>query len=116
MEDPVKQQSTNFPPLQKGRLSLAPLLDLEFKKFITPSLLKIIYVLSLLMVLIGTLNWVFTSAGFGSFLFRLISAPFLLLFGTLIVRIGVELVMTAFKLLETQQKIEKHLNDKTPEP
>lgn len=111
MEDPTKDSSQNLPPYEKGRRSLIPLLDLEFKKFITPSILKSIYVLSIVMVIISTLSWVFSAQGVGNFIWRVISSPFLLVFGILCARVVTELVMTAFKLLETQQNIEKHLED-----
>lgn len=79
---------------QQVRAVLDLVLDLSFKRFVTPQLVRMLYVLSLLAALMYAVRWMFS--GF----WGLIMAPVALLFYLIIARVTVELILAIFRIAE----------------
>lgn len=79
---------------QQIRAVLDLVLDLSFKRFVTPHLVRMLYVLSLLAALMYAVKWMFS--GFWGF----IMAPVALLFYLIIARVTVELILAIFRIAE----------------
>ena len=79
---------------QQVRAVLDLVLDLSFKRFVTPHLLRMLYVLSLLAALFYAVSWMFT--GFWGF----VMAPVALLFYLIVARVTVELILAIFRIAE----------------
>ena len=101
-------------PLKGG--FLAPLFDIRFETLVTPAAIRTIYLLGLGMVLVGSLSWVFNAPGFGALLWRILTFPIILILGFFLTRLVMELVMSVFKLLETQKNIENLLREQLGKP
>jgi len=85
---------------------LGRIFDLSFTQFVTPSIIKIIFVLGVVMaglfsvlILVG-----FISQGGVSILFGLIVAPLLFIVYTLFVRVMCELYILLFRIEENTRK------------
>jgi hypothetical protein len=89
----------------------ASLYDLSFDTFITPKIIQIVYIISLVVVGIWTL--LFLISGFapsygmfgggpsaGSILFHLIAAPIMFVVGSISARIYLEFLMAVFRIAE----------------
>lgn len=100
----ISQNVTNE---AKGLFS--SLLDFDFESFVTPKLIRVAYFLMLLgvilvaLVFLGSQLWSFKPL---TIIFGLILTPMILIIGAIGARVYVELVMLAFKILETLQRIE----------
>ncbi len=85
------------------------LLDFSFESFVTPKIIKVAYFLMLIgviffaLIFLGTSLWSFK---FTTMLFGLIVTPIILVLGAIVARVYVEIVMLAFKILDTLQRIE----------
>jgi hypothetical protein len=88
---------------------MGSILDFSFESFVTPKIIKLVYFLMLagvaLSALIFFLSSLFKGGVVGIFA-GLIGAPLMLILGAVAARVYVEIVMIAFKVLETLQKIE----------
>jgi len=87
---------------------LGSLLDFRFESFVTPKIIKVIYFLMLLGVAVSSLLFLITSISSGviGLVIGLVGAPILLVIGAVLARVYVEIIMLAFKMLETLQRIE----------
>ncbi|MFZ2277560.1 MAG: DUF4282 domain-containing protein [Prosthecobacter sp.] len=79
---------------QQIRAVLDLVLDLSFKRFVTPHLVRMLYVLSLLAAFLYAVRWMFS--GF----WGLIMAPVALLFYLIVARVTVELILAIFRIAE----------------
>lgn len=79
---------------QQIRAVLDLVLDLSFKRFVTPRLVRMLYVLSLLAAFFYAVSWMFR--GFWGF----IMAPVALLFYLIVARVTVELILAIFRIAE----------------
>jgi hypothetical protein len=79
---------------QQIRAVLDLVLDLSFKRFVTPHLVRMLYVLSLLAAVFYAISWMFS--GFWGF----IMAPVALLFYLIVARVTVELILAIFRIAE----------------
>jgi hypothetical protein len=79
---------------QQIRAVLDLVLDLSFKRFVTPRLVRVLYVLSLLAAVFYAVSWMFK--GF----WGLIMAPVALLFYLIVARVTVELILAVFRIAE----------------
>ena len=84
------------------------LFDFNFQKFVTPSIIKIIYILVMVVLVIGYLAGVITafqlSAGFG-ILMLLIIGPILGLFYLALVRAGLESLIAQIRTAENTTEL-----------
>jgi hypothetical protein len=88
-------------------VGLGGLLDLSFEKFITPSVVKIIYILVIVM---AGLMWLFSmiaglSSGFGGFIVGFLFGGLAFLIMILIYRVFLELTMILFRIHDNTEKI-----------
>ena len=99
VSDEVKAQAKGF---------LGSLMDFSFESFVTPKIIKVLYALMLLGVALSALMFLVTSfaAGVAGVVIGLIAAPIMLALGIVFCRVYVEIIMLAFKILETLQRIE----------
>ncbi|MCP4872150.1 MAG: DUF4282 domain-containing protein [Proteobacteria bacterium] len=87
---------------------IGSLFDFSFSNFVTPTLIKIIYGLALLMVGLAVLGIgitgllaVFGGEAIGGILMIIIGCPLYLVFGTIGARVYCELLILFFRILET---------------
>lgn len=76
------------------RTVLDLVLDLSFKRFVTPHLVRMLYVLSLLAAVFYAGSWMMS--GF----WGLITAPVAFLLYLIVARVGVELILAIFRIAE----------------
>ncbi len=76
------------------RAVLDLVLDLSFKRFVTPHLLRMLYVLSLLAAVFYAVSWMFSSW------WGVIVAPVAFLFYLIAARVIVELILAIFRIAE----------------
>lgn len=84
------------------RAVLDLVLDLSFKRFVTPRLLRMLYVLSLLAALFYAVSYMFSGFEKGTFagIFQMITAPVAFLLYLIVARVGVELILVIFRIAE----------------
>lgn len=77
-------------------------LDLSFKRFVTPRLVRMLYVLSLLAAVFYAGSWMFS--GFKSStlsgLFTMVTAPVAFLLYLIFARVTVELILAIFRIAD----------------
>ncbi|MBN8417312.1 MAG: DUF4282 domain-containing protein [Verrucomicrobia bacterium] len=76
------------------RAVLDLVLDLSFKRFVTPHLVRMLYVLSLLAAFMYALSWLFYSW------WGIIVAPAAFLLYLIVARVTVELILAIFRIAE----------------
>lgn len=85
------------------------LFDFSFKEFVTPSIIRFIYIILLILIGLGTLAYIviaFTQ-GFTSGLITLIISPLAALLWVILARVYLEVVMVLFNMLGLLQSIAK---------
>ena len=88
-------------------VGLGGLIDLSFEKFITPSVVKIIYILVIVM---GGLMWLFAmiagiSNGIGGFIGGFLFGGLFFLITVLVYRVFLELTMILFRIHDNTEKM-----------
>lgn len=84
---------------------------LNFDKFVTPSLVAIIYWLGLICVLVAGLGMIFTAFSvFGGGLKQVLTGILFIVFGALMVRIFCEAIMLSFRIYGRLTEIRDLLN------
>jgi len=95
----------------------ASLYDLSFDRFITPSIVRVVYIIALALVFVWAL--MFLLVGFaaaptflgnqqpdaGTVLFHLIGAVVMFVVGSIAVRINLEFVMAVFRIAENTESL-----------
>jgi hypothetical protein len=97
--DEVKAQAQGF---------VGSILDFSFESFVTPKIIKLVYFIMLAGVALAAFAFLVGNilrGGLGAII-GLIGAPIVLVLGAVLARVYVEIVMLAFKILETLQRIE----------
>jgi len=87
---------------QQIRAVLDLVLDLSFKRFVTPRLVRMLYVLSLLAALFYAVSYMFSGFNKGTFtgLFQMVTAPVAFLLYLIVARVIVELILAVFRIAE----------------
>lgn len=100
---PAYQSQQPSSSSQAIKALLGPLFDLSFKSFITPKVLKFVFILQLIGLAILTLALIITAftAGAGAGILVLILSPLIYLIGVLLARIQLELIIVFFRIHET---------------
>ena len=120
MDEPTKtpaplSSSNQLPaqdqPVEKGLVG--SLLDFSFESFVTPTIIRFLYILALVGVALSTVAWIFSS-GFTDFLWRLVFSPIVLVVGGILARVYIELVMVVFKILELLRRMESNQRNGAP--
>jgi hypothetical protein len=88
--------------MNENRGLLSSLFDFTFESFITPGVIKLLYIIGVFLAAVGAVG--FIVAGFGmngglGFL-ALIISPVIFLLYTLLVRVGLEMVMILFRMAD----------------
>lgn len=76
------------------RAILDLVLDLSFKRLVTPKLIRVLYFLSLIVAIFYTWKWLWSS--FGGF----VTAPLAFLAYAIVARVTVELILVIFRIAE----------------
>jgi di/tricarboxylate transporter len=87
---------------QQIRAVLDLVLDLSFKRFVTPRLVRMLYVLSLLAAVFYAVSWMFSGFKTGTLsgMFTLITAPVAFLLYLIFARVTVELILAIFRIAD----------------
>ncbi len=87
---------------QQIRAVLDLVLDLSFKRFVTPRLVRMLYVLSLLAASFYALSYMFSGFKNGTFsgIFQMVTAPLAFLLYLIIARVTVELILAIFRIAD----------------
>ncbi|MFO1484641.1 MAG: DUF4282 domain-containing protein [Verrucomicrobiaceae bacterium] len=87
---------------QQVRAVLDLVLDLSFKRFVTPRLVRMLYVLSLLAAVFYAASWMFSGFKLGTLsgLFTLVTAPVAFLLYLIFARVTVELILAIFRIAD----------------
>lgn len=112
MED-LSQTNALTPEPKAAKGFVGSLLDFSFESFVTPTLIRFLYGLSLFGVAASTVGWIFTG-GFTDFIWHLVVAPVVLVIGAVLARVGIELIMVFFKILELLRRIEANQRNGAP--
>ena len=107
MADESKPSEGANSVLTEVRAVMDLVFDFSFKRFVTPRLVRILYVLSILAALIFALSWMFggVADGFFNRLTRLITGPLAFLIYLLGARVSMEFVLAVFKIAENVEKL-----------
>ena len=88
------------------RALLDLVLDLSFRRFVTPRLIRLLYVLSLLAAVLAAIGWMIS--GFGKTwtygLFTVITGPVAFFLYVLIARVVMEVILAIFQIAEHAQR------------
>jgi uncharacterized membrane protein len=97
---------------QDGRGFFESLMDIRFDSLITPKLITLLYVVSMIALTLGTIAFII--AGFaedaGTGILLLILAPIGALIYLIVVRLWLELIVVTFKIREAADKIADNTN------
>lgn len=88
---------------------LGSLFDFSFMDFVTPTIIRILYGIALVLVGIVTLLWIVLGfdQGTGYGIFALFTSPLIFLLGALIARVELELTMVIFAMKEDLGEIRR---------
>lgn len=100
--DPSSSPSPLSNLWQQVRAVLDLVLDLSFKRFVTPRLVRMLYVLSLLAAVFYAGSWMLSGFKSGTFsgLFTLVTAPVAFLLYLIFARVTVELILAVFRIAD----------------
>ncbi len=92
---------------------LGTLFEFGFQRFVTPSVLRILYTLGLVLALLGAFRFIGAGfdRGFFTGILSLIISPALFLLYSLLARVVVELVMVLFRIAEGVEVIQGFYSD-----
>lgn len=87
---------------QQVRAVLDLVLDLSFKRFVTPRLVRMLYVLSLLAAVFYAGSYMFSGFKNGTFagIFQMVTAPLAFLLYLIVARVTVELILAIFRIAD----------------
>lgn len=87
---------------QQIRAVLDLVLDLSFKRFVTPRLVRMLYVLSLLAAAFYAFSYMFSGFTTGTFtgIFQMVTAPLAFLLYLIVARVTVELILAIFRIAD----------------
>lgn len=92
---------------QTGRGFFESLMDTRFDSLITPKLIRFLYVVSMIVLAIGTVVWII--AGFAdkasTGVIFLILAPLIALIYLIVIRLWLELIVVTFKIRDAAEQI-----------
>ncbi len=88
--------------MDKDKSFLGTLYEFSFERFVTPSVLRILYTLGLVVALLGAFRFIGAGfeRGFFTGILSLLISPALFLLYSLLARVAVELVMILFRIAE----------------
>lgn len=95
------------PPAREKIIDLTPLLDLRFKRFITVSIVKVLYLVGIAMVALTVLTWIIAGFTQGAMvgIAMLVLSPLFLLLGVILLRIYLEVLVVLFRIAENTARM-----------
>ena len=109
MEDTkVIPPAPGSPPEDLHKGFIGSMLDLSFRSFVTPNLVKVLYFIGLAAVVYYAIAFLL-DGGFTGFVWRIVLSPMILVIGVILVRASIEIIMVAFRILELLQRLESRL-------
>lgn len=104
--EPPPAKPDSRPIWSELRAILDLVLDLSFKRFVTPKLIRVLYALSLLAALLGALTWMFSGFrdGITNGFFTLVTGPVAFVIYVLTARVGMEVILAIFIIAEKNRK------------
>lgn len=95
------------PPAREKIVDLTPLLDLRFTRFITVSIVKVLYLVGVVMVALTVLTWIIAGFTQGAMvgIAMLVLSPLFLLLGVILVRIYLEVLVVLFRIAENTARM-----------
>jgi hypothetical protein len=96
--------------LDRGASFFEALFDFSFSKFVSETVVKILYVFAILLAGLGAIGIIISgfSNGIGSGVFALIFAPILFIFWVLLARVGLEIFVVIFRIADYLREIAKN--------
>ncbi len=87
---------------QQVRAVLDLVLDLSFKRYVTPRLVRMLYMLSLLAAVFYAGSYMFSGFSNGTFagIFQMVTAPLAFLLYLIVARVTVELILAIFRIAD----------------
>ncbi len=104
---------------QQIRAVLDLVLDLSFKRFVTPRLVRMLYVLSLLAAAFYAFSYMFSGFTTGTFtgIFQMVTAPLAFLLYLIVARVTVELILAIFRIADHLAPLEDEPGERpVPKP
>jgi len=80
---------------------------LSFRKFISPIVIKILYILGVIVIVLGSLYMMLSGKGFGGFITNFFIGLLGLIFGNLMWRVSCEMMMLLFSINDGVKKLNK---------
>jgi hypothetical protein len=86
------------------------LFDFSFSKFVTETVVRILYIVAILLAGVGALGIIISgfANGIGSGVFALIFAPILFIFWVLLARVGMEIFVVIFRIADYLREIARN--------
>ena len=92
------------------------LTDLSFKQFITPRIIRTVYLISLVSAALASITWMFSGfkEGVMSGLFTFVTGPVAFFFYILAARVGLEFMLAVFRIAENTEKLREKSDRRDP--
>ena len=99
--------------MDKDKGFLGTLYEFSFERFVTPSVMRILYTAGLVLALLGAFRFIGAGfdRGFFTGILSLIISPALFMLYSLLARVAVELVMVLFRIAEGVEVIQGFYSD-----
>ena len=95
----------------------AKLFDLSFEEFITPTIIRIVYIITIALAALyalGILLWLASTGGAVGAVLGLILAPLVFILALLMSRILLEVMLVLFRIAEDTQRIASEMGPDAP--
>ncbi len=114
-----------LPPPDRSLLSVAwaevtaigtSLTDLSFRHFVTPRIVRTLYLMSLVGAGLASLTWMFGGFAEGVMhgLFTLVTGPLAFFVYILTARVGLEFMLAVFRIAENTEKLREKSDQREP--
>lgn len=92
------------------------LTDLSFRQFVTPRLVRTLYLMSLIGAGLASVAWMFSGfkEGLMRGLFTLVTGPVAFLFYILTARVGLEFMLAVFRIADNTEKLREKSERREP--
>jgi hypothetical protein len=92
------------------------LTDLSFREFVTPKIIRTVYLISLIGAGLASLTWMFSGfkEGVMNGLFTFVTGPVAFFFYLLTARVGLEVMLAIFRIAENTEKLREKSDRRDP--
>jgi hypothetical protein len=114
---PPSSSGSELPEDPPAKGLIGSLTDFSFESFVTPVLVRYLYILAVLGVAFSIVWWVIGGqGGFHNLVWRIALSPVLFVVGAILSRVFVEILMVFFKILELLRRLDAERPGKSPTP